>query len=150
MISFFVPGIPRPGGSKRAFVNRKTGKAIIVEACNKNPEWRSDCKAFAIGAYSGPPLTGALFLKVFFFMPRPKTHFGTGKNSNTIKPSSPLYPTGKPDCTKLIRALEDALTGVVWRDDAQIVSQNIQKRYGGERSGVLVEIYEEDVTLEEM
>jgi Holliday junction resolvase RusA-like endonuclease len=145
MISFFVPGIPRPGGSKRAFVNKKTGRAMIVEDCKKNPEWRSDCKSFALQAYSGPPLTGALFLKVFFFLPRPKSHFGTGQKTNDIKASSPLYPTVKPDCTKLIRALEDALTGVIWRDDSQIVTQIIQKRYGGERAGALVEIYEEDV-----
>ena len=32
-ISFWVPGIPKPAGSKRGFVNRKTGGVIITDAC---------------------------------------------------------------------------------------------------------------------
>jgi len=31
---------------------------------------------------------------------------------------------------KLARAVEDALTGVIWADDAQIVDEVIRKRYG--------------------
>jgi Holliday junction resolvase RusA-like endonuclease len=38
-------------------------------------------------------------------------------------------PVVMPDATKLLRGLEDALTGVVWHDDAQIVSQHVEKRY---------------------
>jgi Holliday junction resolvase RusA-like endonuclease len=31
---------------------------------------------------------------------------------------------------KLARAVEDALTGVVWRDDAEIVAEGLAKLYG--------------------
>lgn len=31
---------------------------------------------------------------------------------------------------KLARAAEDALTGILWRDDAQICDEVIRKRYG--------------------
>ena len=31
---------------------------------------------------------------------------------------------------KLTRAVEDALTGLVWRDDAQVVDEVLSKRYG--------------------
>jgi predicted short-subunit dehydrogenase-like oxidoreductase (DUF2520 family) len=31
---------------------------------------------------------------------------------------------------KLARGVEDALTGIVWRDDAQIVVEHLEKRYG--------------------
>ena len=42
--------------------------------------------------------------------------------------------------TKLVRAVEDALTGLVWRDDAQVVVQTVRKRYGHpERAEVLVQ-----------
>jgi Holliday junction resolvase RusA-like endonuclease len=40
------------------------------------------------------------------------------------------YPTSRPDLLKHIRALEDALTGVVWRDDSQIIEQHLEKRWG--------------------
>jgi Holliday junction resolvase RusA-like endonuclease len=128
-IHFFVPGTPRPGGSKRAFTNKKTGKAMIVDACKKNPEWRADVKDFAMRVHTGALLDGPLYLEVIFYVQRPKGHFGSGKNASVLKQGAPVFPTPKPDCTKLVRALEDALTGVVWKDDAQIVTQLIKKRY---------------------
>jgi Holliday junction resolvase RusA-like endonuclease len=36
----------------------------------------------------------------------------------------------KPDVLKLARAVEDALTGILYRDDAQIVTEVLRKRYG--------------------
>ena len=131
MISFFVPGICKPGGSKTAFINKKTGRAIIVDACKGNKDWRQDCKVFARQEYKGPPLDGPLVLDVVFYMLRPKGHFGSGSKATTLKLSAPAYPTGKPDCTKLLRALEDSLTGLLWRDDSQIVMQRAQKKYAG-------------------
>lgn len=128
-VTFFVPGIPQPGGSKTAFYNKHTKRVSVSEACKKNPAWRSVVVGFAMEAHKEPPLTGPLTLHVAFFMPRPRGHFGSGKNANKVKPSAPLYPTGRPDTTKLLRALEDALTGVLWVDDAQIVVQSAAKLY---------------------
>ena len=71
-ITFFVPGIPAPGGSKRSFRHRHSGKIITREDCKRNPGWRSVVAASAMQAYSGPPLTGPLSLQVSFHMPRPK------------------------------------------------------------------------------
>ncbi len=65
----------------------------------------------------------------WFFVTRPREHYGSGKNANILKPSAPSHPTGRPDVTKLIRSTEDALTGIVWRDDAQIVEQIGHKGY---------------------
>jgi crossover junction endodeoxyribonuclease RusA len=62
-------------------------------------------------------------------MPRPKGHYGSGKNELTVKNSAPKYPDKKPDCTKLLRALEDALTGILWIDDSQVVRQVVGKSY---------------------
>ena len=46
----------------------------------------------------------------------------------------------RPDATKLVRAVEDALTGLVWRDDAQVVIQTVRKRYGHpERAEIFVQ-----------
>ncbi len=128
-ITFFVPGLPQPGGSKKAFVNPKTDQVVVVDDCKKNKPWRADVKAFAMLAHAGPPLSGPLALDVLFIMPRPKGHCGSGKNSSVIKASAPKFPEKKPDSTKLLRALEDALTGVLWIDDAQIVTQRVLKRF---------------------
>lgn len=63
---------------------------------------------------------------VEFFLPRPKGHFGV----HGVKRSAPKYPTVRPDATKLMRPLEDALTGIVWKDDSRIVEQVVRKSYG--------------------
>jgi Holliday junction resolvase RusA-like endonuclease len=41
-----------------------------------------------------------------------------------------LYPTTKPDSLKLARGAEDSLTGIIYRDDAQVIDLNVKKRYG--------------------
>jgi Holliday junction resolvase RusA-like endonuclease len=69
---------------------------------------------------------GPLQLTVLFYVPRPKSHYGV---KGQLK-SAPRYPTVRPDVTKLVRPLEDSLTGIVWRDDAQVVRQLAEKRYG--------------------
>ena len=82
-------------------------------------------------------MTGALRVSFTFYRPRPKGHFG----AKGVRPSAPRYPTTKPDVLKLARAVEDALTGVLWRDDAQIVAESIYKDYG-EPARVVVTVEE--------
>jgi len=130
-IVFFVPGIPKTAGSKRAFVNPKTGKPIITDDCKKGADWKADIKSFALKTGVVKQMDGPLLLVLEFFMPRPKYHYGTGKNSGIIKPSMiNARPDKKPDLLKMARAVEDALTGIVWKDDAQICDERITKRYG--------------------
>lgn len=136
-IEFFVPGIPRPGGSKRAFFNRRTGKAMVVEDCKTNRDWRATVQLAARDAYSGPPLSGPIALYVVFHLPRPKSHYGTGRNADRLKPSAPRWHATKPDTTKLLRSTEDALTGVIWRDDALIARQTAVKQYA-ETCGAMI------------
>jgi Holliday junction resolvase RusA-like endonuclease len=73
-----------------------------------------------------PSLDDALRLEVIFVMPRPKNHYGR----RGLKPKAPFWHNCRPDCGKLVRALEDALTGTIWKDDAQVVQVIASKIYG--------------------
>lgn len=139
-VTFTVLGRPQPAGSKKGFVNPKTGRVIITDDAKKSRPWKSVCSGDAHVAMAGRVLLdGPLGFKVTFYVQRPKSHFGTGRNARTLKDSAPAYPAVKPDTTKLVRAIEDALTGIVWRDDAQVVTQVAFKRYGEpERAEVTV------------
>ena len=133
-ISIVVYGIPRPAGSKRAFPIKKngeyTGRSIVTDASGQlGRDWRADVKAAAIAQYQGPPLEGDLYVEIFFGLPRPKSHFGTGKNAQFLRRGAPQAHTKKPDVGKLARAVEDALSGIVWRDDRQIVGAFYYKEY---------------------
>lgn len=146
MYEFFVPGIPKPGGSKKAFRHAKTGKIIVTDSCKGNKDWRAVVALAATEAFREGPLTGPLQVEFGFCLLRPKGHFGTGKRAAEIRSSAPTYPTVKPDTTKLIRSTEDAMTGIVWRDDSQIVIQHGTKVYS-DRAGCLVTVRELDAVL---
>ncbi len=143
-IHFFVPGIPRPGGSKNAFpFKRKDGSTGVrlTDAGKHTKKWRECVSAAARQAYSGPVLTEALALAMVFYMPRAKGHYGTGRNAGKLKASAPAFHTKAPDLTKLVRAAEDALTGIIWLDDSQVVHQKVGKVYtSDEFPGVLITI----------
>lgn len=141
MISFFVPGLPKPAGSKRAF-KTKTGKMVLVDDSGKaGKNWRADAKEFARKAHNGVLLEAPLHVTMVFVMPRPKSHFRTGKHAGRIKESAPDCPNKKPDLTKLVRSVEDAMKGVLWKDDSQVCHQQNVKKYGG-NPGVLVSVSE--------
>lgn len=144
-IRFTVRGKPQPAGSKRAFAlkvnGQYTGRAVVTDDNKKSSDWKADVRAEAVKVAPAHPLTGPLKLRVCFYVARPKGHFGTGRNAEVLKSSAPPFPTSKPDTTKLLRGLEDACTAILWKDDAQIVSQHVYKRYG--TPGAVVELSEE-------
>ena len=135
-VTFTVYGRPQPGGSKRHIPIRDgdghpTGRAVIIDANPKVHDWRQEIRLAAIHANgNGRFMSGPLALSVRFYLKRPRGHHRTGARAAELRPSAPALPTTQPDATKLLRALEDALTGVLWRDDAQIVDQHASKRYG--------------------
>jgi Holliday junction resolvase RusA-like endonuclease len=133
-LTFFVPGIPVPQGSKTAYVSKSTGRPIVVDKDVRLPQWRMKITAYALDAKANSamrlPIDGAVGSQITFFMPRPKSHYGSGKNATTLKPSAPLWPATMPDIDKLLRAVFDALTDAqVWHDDGQVVFVTMTERY---------------------
>jgi Holliday junction resolvase RusA-like endonuclease len=154
-IEFFVAGTPKPAGSKRAFpLRRKDGSPVmkggriittVVDSSGQpGKDWRGDVRAEAAQHWDGPPLGCRMHLETTFFFPRPKSHYGTGKNAEIVKDGSPaaLDHIQKPDALKLQRAVEDALTGIIWIDDAQLSGGQHKEwadRHGGPM-GALINI----------
>jgi len=142
VIEFFVPGLPKTAGSKRVFLNKKTGRPMVTDTSGKKgKDWRIDIQRAAWQAYDGPPLIVPLSVTLAFRLPRPKAHYGTGKNAAVLKESAPRRHIVRPDIDKLSRAVLDALKGVVWRDDAQVWAKSAMKGYAdGEPPGVRVQV----------
>jgi Holliday junction resolvase RusA-like endonuclease len=146
VIRFTVLGKSQPAGSKRGFP-RKGGGVRITDANREAGPWKATvANAALLARLEGLTdeqvaylelLEGPLALTLRFYLTRPKGHYG----KKGLRPSAPEFPTVRPDVLKLARAIEDALTGTVWRDDAQIVQEEILKLYG-EPARVEVEVYE--------
>lgn len=138
MIWFFVPGIPAPQGSKR-----HVGGGRMVESSKRLPGWRSDVAWRATQAMSGQqaiPRGVAVRVDLRFNFTRPRGHYGTGRNADRLKPTAPQHHTVKPDVDKLERAILDALTGVVWHDDSQVVCVTKWKVYDDRQPGASIAI----------
>ncbi len=118
-----VYGTPEPAGSKR-WVGR------VVDANPRAKGWQANVARAAAEQYTGELLDGPLAVEMIFYRVRPRGHFGTGRNAHRVKPSAPIAPVSRPDALKLARAVEDALEGVVYRNDAQIVEESLAKRWG--------------------
>lgn len=141
-LEFRVPGVPLPQGSHKIVPIKGTGKSRLV---NDNPAldvWRQLAATAAGNArrrQGWALLDGPATVELLFYMPRPKSHWRTGRNAGILREGAPLYPTVKPDLDKLARAVFDALSaGGVWRDDSRAVGLSCWKQYadGGKLPGV--------------
>lgn len=137
MITFMVLGRPQPAGSKRAFAIRKggvpTGRVAVSDDNPNGKAWQHEVATVAAQAMARihrSPMTGGVALDVTFVLRRPKSHYFTGRRADVLRPDAPDRPTAKPDATKLLRCVEDALSGVCFTDDAQVVEQTARKVYG--------------------
>ncbi|HSV08551.1 MAG TPA: RusA family crossover junction endodeoxyribonuclease [Candidatus Binatus sp.] len=122
IVEILIDGTPAPQGSKTPWGS---------EANANTKPWRGTVAA--AGAHvmgERGLLAGALSLEVAFVFPRPKSHYGTGKRSTLLKPSAPTFMPSPPDVDKLVRAIADALQGVVYRNDSQLAVVYARKFYG--------------------
>ena len=127
--AFEVHGTPGPQGSKT-----RNAAGALYESSAKVKPWREAVKSAALDRLSydvcWSPLREAVRLEVVFTLPRPKAHFGTGKNAGLVKASAPQFPIGKPDTDKLLRSTQDALKDAgVLLDDSVVTDTVAAKRY---------------------
>ncbi len=82
--------------------------------------------------------TGPVWINCEFVIQRPKSHYGTGKNSSALKTSAPPHCVTKPDVDNLVKFVKDCLNGEAWNDDSQVVGLIASKFYGDEAKTVVV------------
>ena len=102
----------------RAFVPKGWTRPIITSATKGLKAWEAKIAAAAGTQANGVLLTEPLIVAIDFYLPRPKS----------LKTGS-LPHTKRPDLDKLIRGATDALTGIIWKDDAQAVTITASKFY---------------------
>lgn len=86
------------------------------------------------------PLEGPLRVDITFWMPRPKNHYGSGKNASVLKPNASVWHDKKPDKDNLEKMVLDSMKGVFWKDDNQIAAGISFKVYS-EMPRTTVKIY---------
>jgi Holliday junction resolvase RusA-like endonuclease len=119
--------VPGPQGSKTDTGRRRISQAgnaiaILRESSRKVAPWRRAVVLAAADVRPAEPFAGAVVVDMVFSLPRPISHYRTGKYAGQIRPAVLDLPhTKKPDLSKLVRSTEDALTTAeVWEDDARV------------------------------
>jgi crossover junction endodeoxyribonuclease RusA len=145
-----VYGTPAPQGSKRAFAVRgkggiPTGKIAVIESSHDRVKsWRQAVIDAALSDGGAMAAAIPVAVKMLFFLPRPRSHYRTGKNAHLLREGAPRRPAKVPDLSKLVRATEDALTDSgLWADDALVVEISAMKFWADSRPpGAVIVIQE--------
>jgi len=131
-VAFAVHGPAATKGSTRAFPSASTGAIVTVADAKRLPAW-TQAVAWSAKAARVPlmPRPRGVALAVWFLFIRP---------SSVSAGERPLM-TVKPDLDKCLRAALDALTGIAYEDDAQVIDVHVRKRYGS-RTETIVQVWE--------
>ena len=119
----------KPLSQQRHKARRAGNRVFMYDPSSKDKEkFKKECAKFE----PKHPLEGALSVSMTFSMPRPKSHYRTGKNSHLLKKADSSGPVSKPDTDNLIKFYLDAMTGSFWKDDAQVCTIEASKIYSEE------------------
>lgn len=123
-VSFFVPGQPVGKGRPRAF---RMGTGIRMHTPEKTASYENLVATAAHGAMQGrAPIEGACHVQMDIRLMVPLSWSNKRRNEAF---DGKVFPTKKPDADNVIKAIFDALNGIVWQDDVQVVQIEASKRY---------------------
>lgn len=120
-VSFTVLGAAKAKGNMKAFPFKRTDGSLgaaTTEGTKGSKDWQIAVQQAAQHQCAGRFFDGPVRLAVVFYLPRPQS-----------LPKKVVHHTKKPDVDKLVRAVKDALKGVLWRDDAQVIELVARKGY---------------------
>ena len=124
IVTFGVDGLPVGKGRPRF---ARVGKFVQTYSDKKTVAWEDQVRAAAQKAM-GPTdiLETPVTLALYFRLPIPQSW--SKKRQEAAKNQLESY-TKKPDWDNLGKAVSDALNGVIYKDDSQVVSAHIRKVY---------------------
>ena len=115
---------PRPKNNPAV---SRTGITYTRKKCK---DYRNAIKDMASKELSNiMPLDGALFCKIIFFLKKPKSA------------KKRKHPFVRPDIDNFIKNLLDPLSGIMYKDDSQIVHIDCKKEYA-DSGGIYIKVTE--------
>lgn len=99
---------------------------MTSDAGEKLKKYEEAIRNAAVDSWQGEVTREPVKVAVRFYLKRPKNQTtSTGRKSSKWR----LFNTSKPDIDKLTRSVLDALTGVIYADDSQVIGLEIEKGY---------------------
>lgn len=134
VVSFEIPGNPVAKGRARAF---KQGNYIAHYTPEKTVNYENLVKMVAVQDMKGKQLiSGPVSMVISLFFQIPES-WSNKKRLSAL--NGTVRPTVKPDLDNCCKVVADALNGVVWHDDKQVVEVVVKKFYSDRpRANVLI------------
>jgi Holliday junction resolvase RusA-like endonuclease len=137
MLTFTVDGDPHGKGRPRF---RNTGKFVQTYTDSKTKSYEEKVRDAAKQAMgSAEPLETPVSVFCYIRLPVPKSYPKTRREACL---NGSERPSKKPDTDNVFKSVSDAMNGIVYKDDCQIVSINAKKVYSAV-AGVDVMVREE-------
>jgi len=133
ILEFSVHGVPIPQGSTRAFIPKGWTRPIITAANSKTKPWRQEIAGVVL-----TEMERRGFARLGREIPVKVSAGFTFARPQGL-PKRIISKTTKPDLDKLVRSLLDAMTGLVFEDDSQVVEMHVRKHFGVPGVRVLVQ-----------
>jgi len=122
-LTFHIHTIPVPKGRPKF---SKIGGFVRTYTPKKTQDFETEVREAAKQAMNREPLETPLAVYLYFRLPIPKSY---PKKRIAACLSGSERPTKKPDLDNLAKSVLDALNGVIYQDDSQIVSLHMTKVY---------------------
>jgi Holliday junction resolvase RusA-like endonuclease len=124
-ITFEVLGDPVPQPRARISTRGGFGRAY-TPGDHPIHAYRAAVAAAARAAGAEPTDAAPITLIVDLVFARPKSHY----RKAGLRADAPKLP--RPDCSNVLKGIEDALNGVAWVDDTQVGKVIVEKTFGTE------------------
>ena len=136
VVKFSVEGVP-VGKGRPKFARRGNFVTAYTPAKTKTYEQQvADAARVAMGAKLRTMEPVQLNMDIFVPIPKSWSKIKRARALNGVE-----YPTTKPDIDNVAKAVFDAMNGIVFQDDKQIINHCITKRYS-DNPRVEVRVYE--------
>ena len=122
-VHLVIEGVPHPQLRPRA---TRIGNSIRLYDPKTTSDYKKYVKLTAKQQWEGKPLDCPLVVEMDVYRQIPKS---TSKKRRKLKNERVIRPVVKPDVTNYAKGIEDALNGIVYKDDSQIVELTIRKFY---------------------
>jgi Holliday junction resolvase RusA-like endonuclease len=134
MISFSVPGTP-VGKGRPKFARR--GNFVTTYTPEKTASYENLVKLHAGSAMKAQQPISFAVCCVINIEVIPPSSWSNKKRMAAL--CGDTRPTSKPDLDNVAKGIFDAMNGIVWLDDKQVVEMVVRKRYS-ERAQAVVEV----------
>lgn len=123
MITFTVYGEPVAQGRPRASTQ---GGFVRLYDPKKSKDYKDYVRLAAAEHAPAGLLEGPLGMVLTVYRSIPKSF---SKKKAALAEDGEIRPVSKPDVDNYLKGVKDALKGVIWKDDSQVVEVFAQKRY---------------------